>query len=66
MASRHQSRRRRNYGRRQHELHERQARGQAWVIELDQEPEPELDEPEAPNAFFDLFGSRLRFAEGGR
>jgi hypothetical protein len=64
--SRHQSRRRRTYGRRQHELHERRDRvDNGRLLDLD-------DTPDAGDAtgfdiappLFDLFSSRMRFMEG--
>ena len=70
--SRHQSHRRRSYGRRQHELHERRGRGAGFEPDdgLDQPPAaaPEPGDPFAAygsgGPVFDLFSSRLRFAEG--
>ena len=64
MSKRHQSSRRRSYGRRQHELHERGARRHV--------PEPAewaLDEPAAtssndPFAFMDPRMPRLRYVLG--
>ena len=64
--SRHQSRRRRTYGRRQHELHERRDRADnGRLLDLD-----EAQGADDPNGFdiapplFDLFSSRMRFMEG--
>ena len=63
--SRHQSRRRRTYGRRQHELHERRDRpdtGQLLDVADDQDDEATAFELSPP--LFDLFSPRLRFFEG--
>jgi hypothetical protein len=65
IVSRHQSRRRRTYGRRQHELHERRERADhgRW---LDVE-EPTADDVaafEVAPPLFDLFSPRMRFTEG--
>jgi hypothetical protein len=68
MSQRHQSRRRRSYGRRQHELHERRDRQAGWQLELEPllAPDDEADEPTPGAGLLDMFGSRFRFAEGGR
>lgn len=63
MSKRHQSSRRRSYGRRQHEVHEREAR------RLLPEPEVNADDlgvaaPSDPFAFMDPRAQRLRFAIG--
>ena len=62
--SRHQSRRRRTYGRRQHELQERRERGDIAVF-VDEAEMPfgdeERDDRRAP--IFGLFSTRLGFAE---
>ncbi|MGH2407341.1 MAG: hypothetical protein ACRDF7_04570 [Candidatus Limnocylindrales bacterium] len=62
--SRHQSRRRRTYGRRQHELQERRERGD--IATFSDENETNLDDGfEARHAqIFGLFTTRLGFAEG--
>ena len=65
MGKRHQSSRRRTYGRRQHELHERQAerRQHSADDELDVEGfgiAPQVD----PLAFLDPRAPRLRFVLG--
>jgi hypothetical protein len=64
MSKRHQSSRRRSYGRRQHELHERETRRHMPVAE-----ELELDgyggsAQADPFAFLDPRTPRLRFAVG--
>ena len=69
--SRHQSRRRRTYGRRQHELHERRDRADhGRLLELD-DPSAEAGFEagfdagyDAPPPIFDLFSTRMRFLEG--
>ena len=64
--SRHQSRRRRTYGRRQHELHERRDRPDTGHL-LDPDEDQVLDEITAYDVappLFDLFSPRLRFFEG--
>lgn len=64
--SRHQSRRRRTYGRRQHELHERRDRvDNGRLLDLDeaQGADDENGFDVAP-PLFDLFSSRMRFLEG--
>ncbi|HEV7810302.1 MAG TPA: hypothetical protein VGO64_06870 [Candidatus Limnocylindrales bacterium] len=65
MSKRHQSSRRRTYGRRQHELHERQS------VRRHQPTEDELDRDgfgasttADPLAFLDPRAPRLRFAVG--
>jgi hypothetical protein len=64
--NRHQSRRRRTYGRRQHELHERRDRADTGhLLDLDDAQgtgEPTVFEVAPP--LFDLFSSRMRFMEG--
>ena len=64
MSKRHSSNRRKTYGRRQHELHERQARDH-----LPADLEDGLDDVGAPGivdrlAFLDPRTPRLRFATG--
>ena len=64
--SRHQSRRRRTYGRRQHELHERRDRADNGQL-LDLEDAHGTDEPtvfDVAPPLFDLFSPRMRFLEG--
>jgi len=73
MSKRHQSHRRRAYGRRQHELHERYVRGRAWDeldIRVEDVRDPDIltafesvvrsDGSRAP--FFDLLAPRSRWA----
>ena len=65
--SRHQSRRRRTYGRRQHELHERRIGRDAWDLSDDARDAPLDGTGEgfaSGSPFFDLLSPRLRFAEG--
>ena len=64
MSKRHQASRRRSYGRRQHELHERQERRLDRVrLELDWDEG--IDAPSAdPLAFFDPRAPRMRFGFG--
>lgn len=63
--SRHQSRRRRTYGRRQHELHERKAHSLAWDLLDDATGSTEIgNEMGTGNQLFDLFSPRLRLFEG--
>jgi hypothetical protein len=64
VSKRHQSHRRRAYGRRQHELHEREARRH-----FPESPEAGFDEPAAtsssdPFAFMDPRTPRLRYYLG--
>ncbi|HEY6571174.1 MAG TPA: hypothetical protein VIZ22_12840 [Candidatus Limnocylindrales bacterium] len=64
MSKRHHSNRRKNYGRRQHELHERSQRDHQPV-----EAEHALDEAGTPGmtdrlSFMDSRSSRLRYALG--
>lgn len=64
MSKRHQSSRRRSYGRRQHEVHEREARRH-----FPEPPDLTSDDPLAastsdPFAFMDPRAPRLRFAVG--
>lgn len=64
--SRHQSRRRRTYGRRQHELQERRDRADNGQL-LDLDDVQGTDEPsgfDVAPPLFDLFSSRMRFLEG--
>jgi hypothetical protein len=66
IVSRHQSRRRRTYGRRQHELHERRDRVDPGQLP-DQDDGQRSDEPsvfDVAPPLFDLFSSRMRFLEG--
>jgi hypothetical protein len=63
MSQRHQSRRRRSYGRRQHEVRERRGRRDVWPP--DTEPESEHESTDATAASFgDLFAARFQLAEG--
>ena len=63
MSQRHQSRRRRSYGRRQHEVRERRGQRDAWPAGAD--PDLELDDAETPQASLaDLFPARFQLAEG--
>jgi hypothetical protein len=68
MSQRHQTRRRRSYGRRQHELHERRDRLPTWQLDLEPilGPDEDVDEPTSGAGLLDMFGSGFRFAEGGR
>lgn len=64
MSKRHQTNRRRSYGRRQHELHEREARRH-----FPEPPELATDDPAStsssdPFAFMDPRTPRLRYALG--
>jgi hypothetical protein len=64
--SRHQSRRRRTYGRRQHELHERRDRadhGELFEADDDQLVD-DAETFEVAPPIFDLFSPRMRFLEG--
>ena len=64
--SRHQSRRRRTYGRRQHELHERRDHADNGRL-LNLDDDQLIDETaafEAGPPIFDLFSPRMRFFEG--
>lgn len=64
--SRHQSRRRRTYGRRQHELHERKDRvDNGRLLDLDdvRDTDDTTTFDVAP-PIFDLFSARMRFLEG--
>jgi hypothetical protein len=62
MGQRHQSRRRRSYGRRQHEVRERRGRRQPWPIDV--ESSSDLDAPEPGQSLGDFFGGRFRLVEG--
>ena len=64
MGQRHQSRRRRSYARRQHEVRERRGRRQPWPVEQEPATDVDTDETGEPS-LGELFGSRLRFVEGG-
>jgi hypothetical protein len=66
IVSRHQSRRRRTYGRRQHELHERRDRVDTGHLpDQDDAPStPEANVFDVAPPLFDLFSSRMRFLEG--
>jgi hypothetical protein len=68
MSQRHQTRRRRTYGRRQHELHERRDRRPTWELDPDSLllPDEDVGEASSGGSLLDAFGSRFRFAEGGR
>ena len=61
--SRHHASRRRTYGRRQHELHERRGAGSAPDHEADQ-ADAWSELPEASPTLRDLLAPRLRWAEG--
>ncbi|KRT63609.1 MAG: hypothetical protein XU10_C0009G0056 [Chloroflexi bacterium CSP1-4] len=65
--SRHQSRRRRTYGRRQHELHERRIDRGTWDMSDDARG-TRLDGADdgfgSGSPLYDLLSPRLRFAEG--
>ena len=69
MSSRHQSRRRKTYGRRQHELHERQLRRETWdgfevaVADIDEADVLEAFESLRPagQRVFDLLSPRSRW-----
>jgi hypothetical protein len=65
--SRHQSRRRRTYGRRQHELHERRIDRGTWDMSDDTRGTP-LDSADdsfgSGSPLFDLLSPRLGFAQG--
>ena len=64
MSKRHQSSRRRTYGRRQHELHEREARRHMPVADdVDLDGMGGSAQPD-PFAFLDPRAPRLRFAIG--
>jgi hypothetical protein len=65
VSKRHQSSRRRSYGRRQHEVHEREGsrRHQPAVDELDLDGFGVSSQPD-PLAFLDPRAPRLRFAIG--
>jgi hypothetical protein len=64
MSKRHQSSRRRSYGRRQHEVHERDSRRHAPLSEAyDLETWDETPQPD-PLAFLDPRSPRLRYALG--
>jgi hypothetical protein len=65
IVSRHQSRRRRTYGRRQHELHERRDRtDDGRLFDLGGAQDTESSTFDAAPPIFDLFSSRMRFLEG--
>ena len=65
MSKRHQSSRRRSYGRRQHELHEREAVRRHNPLAADLELEGwDGTAPSDPLAFLDPRAPRLRFAAG--
>lgn len=63
MGKRHQSSRRRSYGRRQHEIHEREGvrRHNPLEVELDADAWDPASQPD-PLAFLDPRAPRLRFA----
>jgi hypothetical protein len=65
VSTRHQSSRRRSYGRRQHELHEREStrRQGPFAVELDYESDDPSAQPD-PFAFLDPRTPRMRFALG--
>jgi hypothetical protein len=66
IVSRHQSRRRRTYGRRQHELHERRDRVDTGHL-LDPDDAQGSDEAslfDVAPPLFELFSSRMRLLEG--
>jgi len=64
--SRHQSRRRRTYGRRQHELHERKDRADnGRLLDLDDDQGSDgATTFDVAQPIFDLFSSPMRFLEG--
>jgi hypothetical protein len=62
MSQRHQSRRRRSYGRRQHEVRERRGRRDVWPP--DAEPEAETESTDSAASLGDLFTARFQLAEG--
>jgi hypothetical protein len=63
--SRHQSRRRRTYGRRQHELHERKDRADnGRLLDLDDDQGSDTTAFDVTQPIFDLFSSPMRFLEG--
>ena len=62
MGQRHQSRRRRSYGRRQHEVRERRNRREP--LPADVALDPGFDDSDATQSFGDLFSGRFRLAEG--
>ena len=63
--SRHQSRRRRTYGRRQHELHERKDRADnGRLLDLDDAEGPDATPVDVAQPIFDLFSAPMRFLEG--
>jgi hypothetical protein len=65
VSKRHQSSRRRSYGRRQHELHEREStrRQGPFAVELEFEADDPSAQPD-PFAFLDPRAPRMRFAIG--
>jgi hypothetical protein len=65
VGKRHQSSRRRSYGRRQHELHERDGgrRQGAFAVELELDADGPSSQSD-PLAFLDPRAPRLRFALG--
>ena len=65
MSKRHQSSRRRSYGRRQHEIHERDSyrRQATFAVDVDLEAGDPSAQPD-PFAFLDPRAPRLRFAIG--
>ena len=64
MSKRHQSSRRRSYGRRQHEVHEREARRLLPEADLGGADNLGVAAPSDPLAFMDPRAPRLRFALG--
>jgi hypothetical protein len=63
--SRHQSRRRRTYGRRQHELHERKDRADnGRLLDLDDDQGSDTTAFDVAQPIFDFFSSPMRFLEG--
>ena len=64
MSKRHQSSRRRSYGRRQHELHEREAQQRNGSVIEDGDLDGYGDSRNESVAFPDPRGARLRFAIG--
>jgi len=68
MSQRHQTRRRRTYGRRQHELHERRDRRPTRDLDAEtlHDPDDAADEQSSGGGLLDMLAARFRFAEGGR
>lgn len=64
MSQRHQSRRRRAYGRRQHEVRERRGRREPWPAEIEIDLEENVDTTDPMQSLGDFFGPRFRLIEG--